>query len=270
MCAKIVDAVSASTNVVGKGKRAFSVYAVIPGSLQRSLAEQEEDIMKQRSIATTKLAMAFVALLMLSGFSSASHAGERGHGGGRPGGNGMHGGAHAKARSTQPRITTFHANGFNGTRAYGRGYGMNRGNGYGYGGGYGYGYGGGYGGYGLGIGGGYYTGGLIQAYMDDKLPVPPYFSIHPPVYYRAPVPRTYGYSPFAYPGRVRTPDLPAEAFSQPAVINNPHCAGVEGAQSAPSSTEDDVAAATPKMIINPYVTSQPVTKIHLAVEKKQK
>jgi hypothetical protein len=33
----------------------------------------------------------------------------------------------------------------------------------------------------------------------------PYFALHPPVYYSYRVPRTYGYSPFAYPPGVLTP-----------------------------------------------------------------
>ena len=34
---------------------------------------------------------------------------------------------------------------------------------------------------------------------------PPYFAVHPPVYYSYMVARTYGYSPFAYPPGVLTP-----------------------------------------------------------------
>ena len=44
----------------------------------------------------------------------------------------------------------------------------------------------------------------------------PYFSLHPPVYYSYRVPRTYGYSPFAYPPGVLTPgsEPPRAATSQ--------------------------------------------------------
>jgi hypothetical protein len=44
----------------------------------------------------------------------------------------------------------------------------------------------------------------------------PYFSLFPPVYYRYPVARTYGYSPFAYPSGFVTPDsqLPRGANGQ--------------------------------------------------------
>jgi hypothetical protein len=35
----------------------------------------------------------------------------------------------------------------------------------------------------------------------------PYYALYPPVYYSHPVPRTYGYSPFAYPPGVLTPEV---------------------------------------------------------------
>lgn len=81
---------------------------------------------------------------------------------------------------------------------------------------------------GWGFGGGWgWGGGWPSVYSMDQ---PPYFSLHPPVYYSMPVARTYGYSPFAYPGFVETP-------------------GWEGAVGyAPPA-----APATPKMIVNPYV-----------------
>ena len=45
-------------------------------------------------------------------------------------------------------------------------------------------------------------------YSLGQIPVPPYFSLHPPVYYSQPVARSYGYSPYAYPGT-----MPYEYFS---------------------------------------------------------
>jgi hypothetical protein len=75
--------------------------------------------------------------------------------------------------------------------------------------------------------GGWGWGGWPTIYSMDQ---PPYFALHPPVYYSMPVPRTYGYSPFAYPGFVETPAWEgAIGYAPPA------------------------APATPKMIINPYV-----------------
>jgi hypothetical protein len=35
------------------------------------------------------------------------------------------------------------------------------------------------------------------AYALGNIPAPPYFALHPPVYYSHPTPRTYGHSPFA-------------------------------------------------------------------------
>jgi hypothetical protein len=76
----------------------------------------------------------------------------------------------------------------------------------------------------------------------------PYFALHPPVYYSYPVPRTYGYSPFAYPFGSPTPEiqvLPAEP-AKPKMMSNPYVPGT-----APS---DRVAQAEPQIIYNPYVS----------------
>jgi hypothetical protein len=80
----------------------------------------------------------------------------------------------------------------------------------------------------------------------------PHFSLHPPVYYSHPVPRTYGYSPFAYPPGVMTPDVAGQA--QPLEIINPH---VPSTQPTSTSVEKDRTAAAsvqpqPLVIINPY------------------
>jgi hypothetical protein len=81
----------------------------------------------------------------------------------------------------------------------------------------------------------------------------PYFAAHPPVYYSYPVPRTYGYSPFAYPPNVMTPEVVAPV--QPAVISNPY---VPAGEAKPASAEQDRAAAVktqaqPLVIVNPFV-----------------
>src|SRR5215475_13181247 len=47
----------------------------------------------------------------------------------------------------------------------------------------------------------------------------PYFSMFPPVYYSVPVPRTYGWSPFAYPPGTMTPDVVEDVPQQ---IINPY------------------------------------------------
>lgn len=74
----------------------------------------------------------------------------------------------------------------------------------------------------------------------------PYFALHPPVYYSYPVPRPYGYSPFAYPPGVMTPELAAPA---PVIIRNKFVPQ----KPAQTSSHDRVAQA-PLRITNPYAT----------------
>lgn len=122
------------------------------------------------------------------------------------------------------------------------------------------GFGGGFGGGGCGIGGiGFGLGGYndICGYAElyrqlyNNLP---FYALHPPVYYSYPVPRTYGYSPFAYPPYVMTPEF--AAASEPLEIINPH---VEGTEAKPTkSTKSDRSAATsarvkPLVVMNPFV-----------------
>jgi hypothetical protein len=76
------------------------------------------------------------------------------------------------------------------------------------------------------------------------MPLPPYFALHPPVHYSLPVPRTYGYSPYAYPGWVPTPEV--EVPVQPQEILNPY---VEP-QAEPASGQ---TASRAKLIVNPFV-----------------
>lgn len=73
-------------------------------------------------------------------------------------------------------------------------------------------------GYGFGYYGNSFTAGTVvpPANLQDRVP---YFSLYPPVYYSYPVPRPYGYSPFAYPGWTPTPH--AEA-AEPRTIVNPY------------------------------------------------
>ncbi len=73
----------------------------------------------------------------------------------------------------------------------------------------------------------------------------PYFARHPPVYYSYPVPRTYGYSPFAYPPTVMTPEVTVEATA-PKLMSNPY---VPKAQVEERSTSTKVE---PQLVINPY------------------
>jgi hypothetical protein len=82
----------------------------------------------------------------------------------------------------------------------------------------------------------------------------PYFAMFPPVYYSLPVPRPYGWSPFAYPPGVMTP---AVEPPKPQTIINPH---VPQPQAKPSSSEGKTRATgyeapPPKEVINPFVKS---------------
>jgi hypothetical protein len=83
-------------------------------------------------------------------------------------------------------------------------------------------------------------------YSLGLIPTPPYFALHPPVYYSVPVARTYGYSPFAYPGTVQTPEV-----VQPEMIENPH---VE--QPAAETPAANVKVARYQVIHNPYVRAE--------------
>ena len=87
-------------------------------------------------------------------------------------------------------------------------------------------------------------------YATGRVPTPPYFALHPPVYYSYPVPRTYGYSPFAYPGIVMTPEVVQRP--EPEEITNPYVK--PSSKAAEVKTKDRVARSqpVPQMVINPY------------------
>ena len=83
--------------------------------------------------------------------------------------------------------------------------------------------------------------GPYNLYTQDT---PPFYAMYPPVYYSRPVARTYGFSPFAYPPGVPTPQNFASAPQ-----------GVQTSEiydsNAPPGPADALAAA-PLMIENPY------------------
>jgi hypothetical protein len=87
-------------------------------------------------------------------------------------------------------------------------------------------------GYGYGMFGG-------RVYVQDQLP---FYAEFPPVYYSYPVPRTYGYSPFAYPPGVRTPEVEVRSV-EPQVTFNPFVP--RGEKSAPVDV-------SPLRIRNPF------------------
>ncbi|MCA9213802.1 MAG: hypothetical protein KDB27_12095 [Planctomycetales bacterium] len=84
-------------------------------------------------------------------------------------------------------------------------------------------------------------------YASSRIPTPPYFAIHPPVYYSVPVPRTYGYSPYAYPGTMQTPEI---EVAKAAMIENPYAT-----KKASEQKLNDKTASKSRMIVNPFVTS---------------
>lgn len=90
-----------------------------------------------------------------------------------------------------------------------------------------------------------YDGHPVSLYRSGQIPVPPYFSLHPPVYYSLPVARTFGYSPFAYPPGIITPDA---SLRCPKVIVNKFVP-----QKAAAVSSREKVAATPLRIRNPYV-----------------
>ena len=107
-----------------------------------------------------------------------------------------------------------------------------------------------------GVGGGWGGGGYAAFYgfnggagpynLYDNERVVPHFMLYPPVYYSVPVPRTYGWSPFAYPPGMMTPE-----------VSPPTPQRIENRQ-VPQKTSvapSDRTAQTPLVIDNPYVVS---------------
>jgi len=143
--------------------------------------------------------------------------------------------------------------GIHGGRGGGRGVGFGHGRG-GLGGGCGLG-GFGLGGFGMGYSpyGGYWDIAGLYYQLYNNLP---FYALHPPVYYSAPVPRTYGYSPFAYPPGTMTPEI--GCMVEPVTINNPFAPSTTPG-AAPAAPSADRAASVarpiePLVVINPYVT----------------
>jgi len=106
----------------------------------------------------------------------------------------------------------------------------------------------------------------FQNSFQNRLPTPPYFAIHPPVYYGKRYERPYGDSPFAsFPQLRSAPDyypVPRDTPFRTRTMVNPH---VDHAPSVkvnggPSSGEP-IAVTPPRVgrtveIINPYATEQ--------------
>ncbi|MDA7977755.1 MAG: hypothetical protein MPJ50_03165 [Pirellulales bacterium] len=89
--------------------------------------------------------------------------------------------------------------------------------------------------------------GFYPQYGRDHIP---YYALHPPVYYSYPVPRPYGWSPFAYPPSVMTPEVDLSAAIAPKTIDNPY---VKIKQVPRKPAESHTTAIEPVRISNPFV-----------------
>jgi hypothetical protein len=81
-------------------------------------------------------------------------------------------------------------------------------------------------------------------YGSGYLPVPPYYAIHPPVYYSHAYYRPYGWSPFAQPGYI----APAALRPEPRMIVNPMVPRVK----ANPAVKDESNTARSELIVNPF------------------
>jgi hypothetical protein len=95
-----------------------------------------------------------------------------------------------------------------------------------------------------------YPYGLYGSRVDEV----PYFSMFPPVYYSAPVPRTYGWSPFAYPPGTMTPEVTVD---NPQEIINPYVPQNKDSKPAKPTSSHSAAyhAHTPQLLVNKFVTA---------------
>ena len=80
------------------------------------------------------------------------------------------------------------------------------------------------------------------------IPVPPYFALHPPVYYGQRVYRSYGESPFARSG-MRRYDV---QLAIPKEIVNRYVQQAAPAEVEEAVTADAQVAVQPKLILNPF------------------
>jgi hypothetical protein len=104
----------------------------------------------------------------------------------------------------------------------------------------------------------------------NRLPAPPYFAIHPPVYYGERHLRPYGESPYAsFPLLGSTPEyspVPAERYAPvPRTVANPYsppcCASHEdGADRSPSVSLAAAQAPRARLIVNPFAHEQVASK----------
>jgi len=88
----------------------------------------------------------------------------------------------------------------------------------------------------------------------------PHFAAFPPVYYSAPIPRTYGYSPFAYPPGTFTPELQEPTIVAQEILN-PYvpASTVAEADEADRVTQGE-SRPVPLAIVNPFVVGSHVAE----------
>ena len=113
--------------------------------------------------------------------------------------------------------------------------------------------------------------GYTQGYQNsfrNRLPVPPYFAIYPPVYYGKRFERPYGDSPFAaFPQLRSAPDyypVPKETPIRGTTVMNPHVEHVPSVKVHGGYANEPVTVAPPRggrtgrtvEIINPYAAEQ--------------
>src|SRR5262245_15555793 len=110
---------------------------------------------------------------------------------------------------------------------------------------------GGWGGWGIN-----YPFGLYGSRINDV----PYFSMFPPVYYSVPIPRTYGWSPFAYPPGTMTPEIEPPL---PQDMTNPYVPqDKEQSKSAKPIAVRTASyrAPVPQVLINPHMATAKVAQ----------
>ena len=101
--------------------------------------------------------------------------------------------------------------------------------------------------------GGYWDIGRLYQVLSQNVP---YYSAFPPVYYSMPVPRSYGYSPFAYPPGTMTPEV-VEAVSAQEIVNPyiaPTSAGGEKVKVQEDRVTDSKVERGALVVSNPFVT----------------
>ena len=110
---------------------------------------------------------------------------------------------------------------------------------------------------------GYWDIGRLYRNLDNQVP---YFAAHPPVYYSYPVPRPYGYSPFAYPPNVQTPEIVAPAV-KPQEILNPYVPKATKKDDGADRTTQVHQQPKPLLVVNPYV-SRPLASDSIAMQAR--